>query len=96
MNEDEVAIDSDYCVLRVWRMRKKVQDDHGLCIDLKEFDGNFNPDEFIDWLNAIIRAFECKKYYDERKCKVVVLKFKDYPSIWWENINKIIGIKQGN
>ncbi|GAV70045.1 hypothetical protein CFOL_v3_13544 [Cephalotus follicularis] len=63
--------------------------DRGLQLDVPEFMGNLNLDDFIDWLNAIERVFDYKEYSEEKKCKVAIQKFKKYASLWWESNEKI-------
>lgn len=55
-----------------------MNDDHDLKIDIPEFEESLSLDDFVDWLYTIKRVFKYKGYYDEKKCKVVILKFKDY------------------
>ena len=31
-----------------------------------KFDGNFNLENYLDWVQAIERIFELKEYYDEK------------------------------
>ena len=68
--------------------RREKDDDRGLRIEIPEFEGSMSPDDFVDWLHAIERVFEYKGYSDEKKCKLAILKFKDYASLWWENLKK--------
>ena len=70
------------------RIRRDEDDDRGLKIDIPEFEGGLNSDDFLDWLSEIERVFEFKGYSDEKKCKIAILKFKDYASLWWENLKK--------
>ncbi|GAV81831.1 hypothetical protein CFOL_v3_25284 [Cephalotus follicularis] len=73
------------------RRRPRPDDnDRGLQLDVSEFKGNLNPDDFIDWLNAIERVFDYEEYSEEKKCKVAILKFKKYASLWWESIKNEI------
>lgn len=58
-----------------------MDDDHRLKIDISDFKGSLSLDDFIDWLHAIKRVFEYKGYSNEKKCKVAILKFKDYASL---------------
>lgn len=45
------------------KIKRLVDDDHGLRIKILEFEGNFNHlDDFVDWLHAIERVFEYKIY----------------------------------
>jgi len=55
-------------------------------IDPSEFEGNLNPDLFIEWIQALERFFEIKEYYDEKAFTIVILKLKNYVSLWYENI----------
>ncbi|XP_031263538.1 uncharacterized protein LOC116121740 [Pistacia vera] len=70
------------------RRRRRVDDDKGIKIDLPEFNGSLDPKDFIDWLHEIEWVFEFKNYNDENRCKVAILKFKEYTSLWWENTRK--------
>ena len=67
------------------RRRRVVDDDRGVKVDLPEFNGSSDPNVFIDWLHEIERVFEFKGYDDVKRCKVAILKFKSYASLWWEN-----------
>lgn len=80
--------DSSDSEVIVRRRRKNDNDDRGIKIDMPDFDGSLNPNVFIDWLSEIERVFEFKGYSDEKKCKVAILKFKGYASLWWENVRK--------
>lgn len=50
--------------------------------------------EALAWMILLIgympltKVFKYKGYFNEKKCKVTILKFKDYASLWWENIKK--------
>lgn len=55
-----------------------MDDDHGLEIDILEFEMSLSLDDFVNWLYAIEKAFESKGYFDEK----VILKFKDYTLFW--------------
>ncbi|XP_031270993.1 uncharacterized protein LOC116129386 [Pistacia vera] len=68
--------------------RRRFDDDKGLKVDLPEFNGSLDLNDFIDWLHEIERVFEFKGYNDEKRCKVDILKFKEYASLWWENTRK--------
>lgn len=42
----------------------------------------------MDWLYVIECVFKYKGYSNKKKCKGAILKFKDYASLWWENVKK--------
>ncbi|KAF8021452.1 hypothetical protein BT93_G1786 [Corymbia citriodora subsp. variegata] len=82
-NTGSDSSDSDYQARR--RRGRHKDNDRDVKVEVPEFEGSLNPDDFIDWLHAVERVFEFKSYSDEKKCKVAVLKFKKYASLWWEN-----------
>jgi len=53
-----------------------------------EFNGNLNPDEYLEWVQVLDRIFKAKGYDDERSFKVASLKLTRYASLWFENIKK--------
>jgi len=56
--------------------------------DPPEFEGNLNPDLFIEWIQASERFIEVKEYSNEKAFKVAILKLKKYASLWYENVKK--------
>jgi len=57
-------------------------------VDISEFDGMLQPDEFVDWLQTVERVFEYKEVPEEQKVKIVAAKLKKHASIWWENLKR--------
>jgi len=55
-------------------------------VDIPEFEGQLDPDQFIDWLQTVERVFEYKDIPDDKKVKLVALKLRRYASIWWQNV----------
>lgn len=55
-------------------------------MDIPEFEGQLDPDIFLDWLQTVERVFEFKDIPDDRKVKLVALKLRKYASIWWSNV----------
>lgn len=45
-------------------------------MEVPEFEGSLNLDDFIDWLHVVERVFKFKSCSDEKRCKVDVLEFK--------------------
>jgi hypothetical protein len=45
-------------------------------IDLPEFTGWLNPDEFMDWLNHVERIFDYHQVPDHKKVKLVAIILK--------------------
>ena len=51
-------------------------------IELPEFYGSLNPDDFVDWLNQTERIFEYYDIQDPKKVKLVSLKLRGRASAW--------------
>ena len=43
-------------------------------VDIPEFEGQLDPDHFLDWLQTVERVFEYKDVGEDRKVKIVALK----------------------
>jgi len=68
--------------------RQPTDDLSDMKIDPLKFEGNLNPNLFVEWMQALERFFEIKEYSDDKAFKVVVRKLKKYASLWYENIKK--------
>ncbi|XP_028071101.1 uncharacterized protein LOC114273497 [Camellia sinensis] len=68
----------------VGRMEHKWE--NNIKIELPEFHGSLNPDEFIDWLNTIERIFDYGEVFVEKKVKLVAIWLKGRASAWWEQL----------
>jgi len=55
-------------------------------VEISEFEGQVNPDEFIDWMNTMERVFEYKDVLNGKKVRLVALKLRKYASNWWINV----------
>ena len=56
-------------------------------IEIPEFEGKLDPDEFIEWLQTVERVFEFKEIPEDKKVKLVALRLRKYASLWWTNLN---------
>ena len=57
-------------------------------VEIPEFEGRLDPDEFLEWLQTVERVFEYKDVPEDKKVKLVALKLRKYASLWWENLIK--------
>ncbi|KAI4320315.1 hypothetical protein MLD38_033811 [Melastoma candidum] len=57
-------------------------------VQIPEFEGNLDPNEFIDWMHTVERIFDYEDVPEDRKVKLAALKLKKYASLWWENTNQ--------
>jgi len=55
-------------------------------VDIAEFEGQLDPDHFLDWLQTVEQVFEYKDVAEDKKVKLVALKLRKYTSIWWSNL----------
>ncbi|KAL9993547.1 putative transcription factor interactor and regulator CCHC(Zn) family [Helianthus debilis subsp. tardiflorus] len=55
-------------------------------VDIPEYDGKLDPDEFVEWLRTVERVFDYKHTVEEKKVKFVALKLRKYASTWWANV----------
>ncbi|VFQ96419.1 unnamed protein product, partial [Cuscuta campestris] len=54
-------------------------------VEMPTFDGKDDPDDFIEWLETIERVFDYTEVPEDKKVKLVALKFRGYASTWWTN-----------
>ncbi|PWA34626.1 hypothetical protein CTI12_AA617250 [Artemisia annua] len=55
-------------------------------VDIPEYDGKLDPDEFVEWIRTVERVFDYKETTDDNKVKIVALKLRKYASTWWSNV----------
>ncbi|XP_074314128.1 uncharacterized protein LOC141649334 [Silene latifolia] len=70
------------------KSRNKNDDDRGLKLDIPDFDGEMDPEKFLDWVRQAERVFEYKEYDDKKQFKVAIMKLTKYASLWYENLKK--------
>ena len=55
-------------------------------VDIPEFEGQLDPDLYLDWLRTVEGVFDYKDISNEKKVKLMALKLCKYVSIQWVNI----------
>ena len=60
----------------------------GLRVEIPNFSGAAQSDEFIDWLSTVERVFDLKDIPDHLKVKVVAIKLCKYASLWWDHVKQ--------
>ncbi|XP_076918971.1 uncharacterized protein LOC143579600 [Bidens hawaiensis] len=60
----------------------------GIRTEIPKFEGNMQPDDFIDWLQTVERIFDLRDVPDNLKVKLVAIKLKKHASLWWEHVKK--------
>nr|GEZ22133.1 hypothetical protein CTI12_AA145160 [Tanacetum cinerariifolium] len=51
-------------------------------VDIPEYDGKLDPDEFVKWLRTVKQVFDYKQMTEDNKVKIVALKLQKYASTW--------------
>nr|GEW99599.1 RNA-directed DNA polymerase [Tanacetum cinerariifolium] len=54
-------------------------------VEIPEYDGKLDSDEFVEWLRTLECAFDYKDTTKENKVKIVAMKLRKYASTWWAN-----------
>jgi len=57
-------------------------------VDIPDLERELQPDEFVDWLQAIEPIFEYKDSPEEHKVNIVAVKLKKHALIWWGNLKR--------
>lgn len=73
---------------RIQRNNQFQQEKLNMKVDMPEFEGRMQPNEFLDWLHTVDRIFEYKEVPENQKVKLVAIKLKKYASLWWENLRR--------
>ncbi|XP_022018930.1 uncharacterized protein LOC110918962 [Helianthus annuus] len=55
-------------------------------VDIPEYEGKLDPDEFVDWIQTVEWVFDYKQIDEDQKVKIVALKLRKYASTWWSNV----------
>jgi len=55
-------------------------------VQIPEFEGKLDSEEFLDWMHTVECVFEYKKVLGDKKVKLVALRLIKYASLWWTNL----------
>ena len=55
-------------------------------VEVPEFEGKLDLEEFLEWLCTVERVFECKDVFENKRVKLVALRLRKYASLWWTNL----------
>ncbi|KAL4364294.1 hypothetical protein GQ457_04G020430 [Hibiscus cannabinus] len=50
------------------------------------FQGKTDPKAYLEWEKKVELVFECHKYSEKKKVKLVAIEFSDYAIIWWDQL----------
>jgi len=57
-----------------------------LRLEIPQFNGHMRIEEVLDWLIEVERFFEVMEIPDNKKVKLVSVRFKSGASVWWEQV----------
>jgi len=80
-SEDDVPFE------RTERRTRPTFNSNDFKVEIPEFEGKLDPDEFIEWLQTVECIFEFKEISEDKKVKIVALRLRKYASLWWTNLN---------
>jgi hypothetical protein len=60
-------------------------DDHvaKLKLNIRTFDGHYNPDAYLSWELELDQRFACLNYPKDRRVSAATYEFTSFASIWW-------------
>ncbi|XP_020419382.1 uncharacterized protein LOC18777367 [Prunus persica] len=66
----------------------------GLRIDIPEFHGSLQLEEFLDWLNSVEEVLEFKDVHENIKVSLIATRFRGCASAWWQQF-KATRLREG-
>ena len=52
-------------------------------VEILEFEGKLDPEEFLDWMHTVECVFEYKDIQEDKRVKLVASRLRTYASLWW-------------
>ncbi|KAF7149502.1 hypothetical protein RHSIM_Rhsim02G0160700 [Rhododendron simsii] len=86
--------DNPFAVLRPQRKELAVVPDtfrrweSGFKLDIPEFKGCSQPDEFLDWVAAVEEILEFKEVPLDKRVSLVATKFRGRAAAWWQQLKQ--------
>ena len=68
------------------RGRRHTSNFNDFKVDISEFEGKLDPDDFTEWLQTVERIFDYKEIPEDKKVKILALKLHKYASLRWTNL----------
>jgi hypothetical protein len=61
---------------------------NGFKLNISEFQGDLQPEEFMDWVLAVEEVFEFNGVLDERRVSLVVHTLRGRVAAWWQQLKQ--------
>ena len=58
----------------------------GFKLDISEFKGYLQPEEFLDWVAAVEEILEFKEVLQDKRVSLMVTKLKGRAAAWWQQL----------
>ena len=58
----------------------------GFKLDILEFKGCLQPEEFLDWVVAVEEILEFKEVPQDKRVSLVATKFRGCAAAWWQQL----------
>jgi len=55
-------------------------------VEIPKFEGKLDLNDFFRVVHVVERIFDYKEVLDDKKEKLVALRLKKYPSLWWTDL----------
>ena len=69
--------------------------EYGMQVNIKEFDGDMEPEAFLDWIDSIESYFDWKEVPTEKKVKLAGAKLRGQASTWWKHYQNDREVEKG-
>jgi hypothetical protein len=60
----------------------------GFKLDIPEFSGGVQPEEFLDWVAAVEEILDFKRVPKDRRVSLVATKFWGRAAAWWQQLKR--------
>jgi hypothetical protein len=60
----------------------------GLKIDIPEFHGGLQTDEYLDWINTVDEVSEFKQVPEDKRVALVATRLRGRAGAWWQQVKK--------
>jgi hypothetical protein len=62
----------------------------GVKLEIPTFDGNVNPEKYLEWEMRLDQIFEAQRFDDERRIALATVHLTNYALLWWDNHKKTV------
>ena len=57
-------------------------------VDVPFYSGSLDPEELIDWINAMNKHLDYAELKEDRQVRFVVTKLRGHASLWWDGVQE--------